>query len=449
MPVGLNAYTLKLASSLARRRARWLVRPPRVEGNVPRMFPGGLRVDGSEEEAAVAAVREVMRSKRLFRYGPSPNPLRPSMARQLEQSFAKRLGVEHALAVNSGTSALVCGLVGLGIGPGDEVIVPGYAWFSVPSAVLAVGAVPVIAEVDETLTLDPADVRLKLSPYTKAIVPVHMRGAPARMDALIELAREHHLRVLEDVAQAAGGSFGGKALGSIGDAGAFSFQMSKLMTAGEGGMVTTSEPEVHRRAAMYHDTAVGPHMGVSGEDWLPGVNLRMSELHAAVLLVQLCRLDGVLADMRAGKARLDAIVHDELTSRGVRFRAVTDPAGDTSLALVFFVPDPASAGRVAAALRNQNVPASRLYNDLRDLPHDIVDLHVYAGWAPLMRRASWTPAGSPWSRHPRAIDYSAEMCPVTLDLLRRAVHVDVSPDLGLEQVAQIGEAIVEVARKHL
>jgi dTDP-4-amino-4,6-dideoxygalactose transaminase len=414
------------------------------------MLPGALRLGEREEEAAVEVVRELMRSKNLFPfYGVSADAVRSSRVRELERAFAKRSGASHAVAVNSGTSALVCGLVGLGIGPGDEVIVPGYTWVSTASAVLTLGAVPVIAEVDDSLTLDPEDVRRKISPYTKAIVPVHMRGAPARMDTLVDLARERGLRVLEDACQAAGGSFRGRALGSIGDAGAFSVQMSKIMTAGEGGLLITSDPALRLRATMYQDSAACPDHGVPLEEWLPGVNLRMSELHAAVLLVQLARLDRIVVDMRARKARLKAIVADELNARGIRFRAIHDPAGDTSIALVFFLPDASRAKQVAKALADENVPASRLWQELEHLPHDHIDLHAYPAWAPIMSRRSWTGDGGPWRHHPREVDYSADMCPVTMDLLRRAIHVDVSPDLSDEQVEQTGAAIVHVVRRQI
>ncbi|MDX6511783.1 MAG: hypothetical protein QOE36_1287, partial [Gaiellaceae bacterium] len=151
-----------------------------MRGSVPRQFPGALRLAEEEEEAVVAAVRDVMRSKRLFRfYGVSPTLRDASKVRELEQAFAARMGTAHALAVNSGTSALVCALVGMEIGPGDEVIVPAYTWVSTASAVIAVGAVPVVAEVDDSLTLDPVDVERKLTPRTKALLPVHMRGNTA------------------------------------------------------------------------------------------------------------------------------------------------------------------------------------------------------------------------------------------------------------------------------
>jgi len=444
----VNARLAGEALRLARRRLRWLVRPPAVKGRVPRMFPGGLRVAEDEEEAAVEAVRDVIRSKRLFRYyGVAPS-LRRSKTRDLETAFARRTGTAHALAVNSGTSALVCALVGLEIGPGDEVIVPAYTWISTATAVLAVGAVPVVAEVDDSLTLDPLDVERKLSPHTKAIVPVHMRGAPARMDALSDLAQARGLRLLEDVAQAAGGSFQRRPLGSIGDAGAFSFQISKIMTAGEGGMVTTDDLTVHRRARMYHDSAAPPNMGVASDEWLPGLNLRMSELHAAVVLVQLGRLEALLSDLRARKRRLRQLLVRRLGDR-VAFRTLTDPEGDTGIALIFFLPDARLTEQVVPRLAAQNVPASRLYQEGKHYPHDYVDLHAYAAWSPLLDKRTWSPGGGPWRAHPREIEYRPDACPVTMELLRRAVHVDVSPELRDEQVEQMASAIGDVVEHSL
>jgi dTDP-4-amino-4,6-dideoxygalactose transaminase len=414
------------------------------------MFPGAMRMEGAEERAAVKAVRELMRARRLSAHTTARHDsLRTSQVGAFEHAFAKRIGVAHAIAVNSGTSALVAGLAALGIGPGDEVIVPAYTWFSTASSVLAVGAVPVFAEIDDSLTLDPGDVAARISPHTRAIVPVHMRGAPARMDALMELARGRDLRVLEDVAQATGASFRGAALGSIGDAGAFSFEMSKILTAGEGGMLTAGDTDVGRRAAMYSDAAAGPHLWISAQEWLPGLNLRMSELQAAVLLVQLGRLDGLLADMRERKAALESAVRGPLQERGVSLRTIHDPDGEAGVALVFFLPDAGKVADVVDALANENVPASRLYNELAGHPHELLDLHALPGWTPILERRSWSAQGGPWRGHPRDVRYSPDDCPATLDLLRRAVHVDVSPDLTPQQVEQIAGAIVDVVGRRI
>ena len=160
---------------------------PAVTSPLPRMYPGGMRIGREEEEA----VLEVLRSKRLFRYyGPTPGP---SKVTELEEAFAAVIGTKHCAAVSSGSAALMCALAGLGVGPGDEVIVPAYTWIASASAVVAMGAVPILAEVDESLTLDPADVRRKISRFTKAIIPVHMRGAPSQMNELMAIAREHNL----------------------------------------------------------------------------------------------------------------------------------------------------------------------------------------------------------------------------------------------------------------
>ena len=176
----------------------------------PPMYPGGMMIDEEEERE----VLDTLRTKRLFRYyGPQAGP---SKVDALEKNFAELMGVRHALAVTSGTAALICGLQGIGVGPGDEVIVPAYTWIASAAAVLAVGAVPVVAEVDESLTLDPADAERKITKYTKAIMPVHMRGAPARMDDILAVARKHGLRVIEDTAQADGASYRGRRLGTLG-----------------------------------------------------------------------------------------------------------------------------------------------------------------------------------------------------------------------------------------
>ena len=220
---------------------------PAITHPLPQMYPGAMRICAEEEEA----VLEVLRSKRLFRYyGPFSDDLKVA---EFERQFAASMRTSHAVAVSSGTAALVCTLAALGIGPGDEVIVPAYTWISSAQAVTAAGAVPKLAEIDQSLTLDVADVERKISVRTKAIMPVHMRGAPSRMDELVALARRRGLKLLEDVAQAVGGSFNGQCLGSIGDVGAFSFQFNKIITCGEGGIAITKDAEIYRRIIMYHD----------------------------------------------------------------------------------------------------------------------------------------------------------------------------------------------------
>ena len=405
---------------------------PVVTSPLPPMYPGGMRIGREEEEA----VLEVLRSKRLFRYyGPTPGP---SKVAELEDAFAAVIGTKNSAAVSSGSAALMCALAGLGVGPGDEVIVPAYTWIASASAVVAMGAVPILAEVDESLTLDPADVRRKISPSTKAIIPVHMRGAPSQMDELMAIAREHNLTVLEDVAQADGGSYHGQRLGSVGDVGAFSLQFNKILTCGEGGMVTTNDDGILRRVLMYNDVVGGQRNNVPDDEILPGINFRMSELQGAVALVQLGRLDELLGDMRQRNAEIKDGIAGVAQQKGVAFRRSNDPDGDTGIALIFFAPTPERATFITEALEAEGVDAFVLYRP------EAVDYHIYAHWSPILGQRTWSANGGPWRWHEGKVDYSPDMCPQTLDLLGRAVHLDVSPDLSDQNVAEIVEAVNKV-----
>ena len=197
---------------------------------------------------------------------------------------------------------MACGLAALGIGPGDEVIVPAYTWIASAAAVLMVGAVPVIAEVDDALTLDPEDTESRITSRTAALLPVHMRGAPCNMDALVNLASQRGLHVLEDAAQACGASYHGKRLGTIGDVGAFSLQFNKILTSGEGGLVTTDDRDRYERALLFHDVAAIMRDDLDVGDNFVGITCRMSELQGAVALAQLGKLEQILSDMRANFA---------------------------------------------------------------------------------------------------------------------------------------------------
>ena len=405
---------------------------PAVRQPLPPMYPGGMRIGKEEEDAVV----EVIRSKRLFRYyGPDAGP---SKVADLEKEFAAHMGAAYSVAVSSGTGALICSLNGIGIGPGDEVIVPAYTWIASASSVFAVGGVPIPAEVDESLTLDAADVERKITAHTKAIMPVHMRGAPCQMDALMAVARKHNLKVVEDSAQADGASFHGRRLGSIGDVGAFSLQFNKIITSGEGGMVITSNQDVWKRAVMFHDVIGGARNGIPEDEVLPGVNFRMTELQGAVALAQLHKLDGLLEQMRERKIMLKSAMADVAQRKGVSFRRENDPAGDAAICLVFFVPEVARAHKVAEALTAEGVGSNVMYTPGHS------DYHVYPYWSPIMNKRTWTPTSGPWRWHEGEVNYSPDMCPRTLELLSRAVHMDVSPDLTNEQVEEVAEALNKV-----
>jgi dTDP-4-amino-4,6-dideoxygalactose transaminase len=304
-----------------------------------------------------------------------------------------------------------------------------------------VGAIPVMAEVDESLTLDPADVERKITPLTRAIMPVHMRGVPADMDPIMALAREHGLAVVEDVAQADGGSYHGRRLGSIGDLGAFSLQFNKIITTGEGGVVTTDDSAKWLRASAFHDpVSVGMGRDISPDDVpsFPGQNYRATEFLGAIGLVQLGRLDGLLARMRARKRRIKAGLQG---IKGMEFRRLNDEDGDTGLCVIMFLPTAETAREVAAALAAENVATWHLY-----LP-DHRDYHVYAHWHQILSKASPTVANFPWGPafYKGNVTYGKDMCPRTLDLLGRALNLDVSPLLTDADVEEIITAVRKVA----
>ncbi|HVA89395.1 MAG TPA: DegT/DnrJ/EryC1/StrS family aminotransferase [Chloroflexota bacterium] len=406
----------------------------------PAMFPGGLEIGDAER----AAVSRVLDSKRLIRfYGPD-DTITYSAVDDFERRFAARMGAPYALGVTSGTAALITGLAALGIGPGDEVIVPAYTFVASPSAVLAVGAIPIITEVDDSLTLDPAAVRANITPYTRAIMPVHMRGVPSQMDELRAIAREHNLAIIEDVAQACGSSYKGTPAGSIGEVGCFSLQMHKIITTGEGGMLVTKDAETLFRSKCFHDSA-SEWRGAAWQDpdpavratfqAFPGMNFRMPEITAAIGNAQLDRLDPLLERMRAHKAVLrEAVVG---TGR-VRLRRLPDARGEAGIALIFFTETPDLAQTVARALVAEGVGA-RVLSVAGE--HD---WHIYACWSDILAKRTWNASGFPFSLARRPIEYREDMCPVTLSLLTRAVHLDVSPRLSEQDVRETAEALEKV-----
>lgn len=407
----------------------------------PPMYPGGLEI-GEEEKAEIL---DVLEHKYLFRYyGPADVP---SKVRRLEVEFAELIGMKYALAVNSCTSALICSLVAVGVGPGDEVIVPGYTFFASCAAIVAAKAIPVIAEVDDSLTLDPDDLERKITPRTKAVIPVHMRGVPCDMDRIMAVARKHNLKVVEDVAQACGGSYKGKRLGSFGDCNAFSLQYHKIITAGEGGMVLTNDQLLYDRAQAYHDTAAcwrPDRFGLpryEGEVF-PGVNFRMSELHGAVALAQLRKLDGLIARMRANKKRIKDQISD---IPGITFRRLNDEAGDTAICLIFFLKDGETTEKFARALSAEGVPAGCIYSE------GVPDWHIYAHWKMIMDKVTATPEGCPYTCHYYTqrggkAEYSPDMCPKTLEYLSRTIHLDIPPQMTEEDCDLTAKAIRKVAK---
>jgi dTDP-4-amino-4,6-dideoxygalactose transaminase len=335
---------------------------------------------------------------------------------RLEDDLRRTIGVEHALAVNSGTSALIAALVGAGIGPGDEVLVPAYTWVSTAAAPLAVGAVPVLVEVDESLTLDPVDLKRKITPNSRAVIPVHMLNLVCDMDAIMTVAAEHGLVVIEDACQAVGVRYRGRRVGSIGHAGVFSFNQHKNIRSGEGGALLTDDRTLFERAAMYHDVGSYERDGFSdgGADLIVGVNLRMPELSAAVLRPQLAALDVQLA--RRGRHRrimADALWRSRFAQRGLRLVPHHDQAAAAGLAVAF-------DDECAAVELGSRRGVQRLADTGR---------HLYPNWRSIHARTPVHPRLDPYAWAEREVDHGPGSCPNTLRILARSCAVELAPEL--------------------
>jgi len=381
-------------------------------------MPGpGMELIGDEEKKELL---EVLASGYLFRYGSMDDPAFKAKVYKLEQEVAKRVGVPYAVAVNSGTTALLVALGGLGVGPGDEVIVPGYTFIASMSSIIYARAIPILAEVDRTLNLDPADVRGKITPRTKAIMVVHMLGNPARLDELKAIADEHKLLLIEDCAQAFGARYKGRAVGSIGDAGTYSFNIFKTITAGDGGMVVTRDEAAYRRFFGLHDQGHSPlRMGVEvGRRPFVGLDFRMTELTAAVLLAQLKKMDHIVAHLHANKHRFKQAIAD---LPGLEFREITDPEGECGTLLTVFLPSETIARQVAQELGTRVVADS--------------GWHVYANMEQILEKRTITPEGCPFTcpyYKGGEAKYWKGMLPQTDALLSRAINISIGvSDAGL------------------
>jgi 8-amino-3,8-dideoxy-alpha-D-manno-octulosonate transaminase len=305
-------------------------------------------------------VNEVLESGILMRYGFDGLRMGKWKSKELEESICKRFGSRYAQLTSSGTSALTTALAALGIGAGDEVIMPCFTFVASFEAVLSVGAIPVLVDIDDTLTLNPEAVWKAITPKTKCVMPVHMCGSMADLDALISICRENRLILLEDACQSIGASYKGKSLGTIGDAGTFSFDFVKTITCGEGGAVLTNNEDVYIKCDGYSDHG-HDHKGVDrGADLHPflGYNFRISELHAAVGLAQIRRLDEFLSIQRRNHSLLKNILSPV---REISFRKIPDPAGDSCTFLTWFLPTEEITKKVVSELKAQNILAGNFY----------------------------------------------------------------------------------------
>jgi 8-amino-3,8-dideoxy-alpha-D-manno-octulosonate transaminase len=397
---------------------------PVREKPLPVMHPGATFFD----EAEVKAVLEVLKAQSPYRfYG--PNFL--NITGKFEAEFRKYIGTTFSLAVTSGTAALHTALRGLEVGEDDEVIIPTYSWVACPSAVVATGAKPVLANVDDSLTLDPDDVERRITNRTKVIMAVHIRGVPCDLDRIVDIAKRYQIFLLEDVAQCCGGSYHGKRLGSIGDAGSFSFQLNKMISAGEGGAIVTNDQTTYERCLMFHDTGT-PYRGLEEKELrysiqpFPGVNYRANEISSAILRVQLSKMDTIIRRIREIKSKIKKGISD---IPGLSFRRIPDPEGEVAVGLVFFTESKDKAILFKEALMAENIrtPSGSypgvVYEPLRN------DGHVFMHWGHLLP----------------GIERVSNQYRQTLDLLSRAVHIDISPLDGEQEINDIIEGIRKVS----
>lgn len=398
-------------------------------------LPYGKGVTALGEEEMKAAL-EVLESRSLFRYY-GPNFLGRTAA--FESALCDRLGTAHAVATSSGTAALRTALAALGIGCGDEVVVPAYTFVATVNAVVVAGAVPVFAEIDSTLGLDPASLEAVISDRTAAVIPVHLENVACDMDPILEICRQRGLAVLEDAAQSMGATYRGKALGTLGDLGIFSLQLEKNVTSGEGGAVVTDDASLYMRAARYQDQGgqfVTSHGGGRGGELAEpfvGENLRMTELAAAIAGAQLTKLDGILAAMRRNKA---LIVDQVGTVDGLERRRIPDPDGDGASSITWFAPSADLAARFVRALIAEGIPSVQMYNGQP----------VYATPSILEKRTA-SGKGGPWNcaEHPCHVEYRMGLCPATEDLAARAFTIGVGAPYDERDCADVASAVVKVA----
>ncbi|MEP9388038.1 DegT/DnrJ/EryC1/StrS family aminotransferase [Mesorhizobium sp. KR9-304] len=381
-------------------------------------------------EEEIEAIARVIRSGKLFRYRDD------SECERFEKRYAKHLDVGEFALGASGTYGLAAGLVGLGIGPGDEVLVPAHTYMATATAVLAVGAIPVIVDIDETITISPDAISDAIGPHTRAIIPVHMWGAACNMDAIMDIADRRGLKVLEDVCQGIGGSYEGRKLGSIGHAGAFSFNFFKNMSGGEGGGIATSDPKVAERARCYIDPCHFYWQGRNDETKpFAGVGARASELLGAMLNVQLDRLDGMIRAMRAEKKKILAGTK-HLDNLGLRASPMNSADHDCATQVMYLLPTEDAAQAFVKAM-----PAVIAGKTGR---------HTFTQWDQvLMHEGAHHTALNPYTLPENKglrLDYKEGMCKGSLEILNCTVMVATSPMHSDEEVAAIIHNIDQAAR---
>ncbi|SDP04769.1 DegT/DnrJ/EryC1/StrS family aminotransferase [Desulforhopalus singaporensis] len=396
----------------------------------------GFEVFGEEEKQQIM---DVLDTGVLFRYEFNEQRQGVFKVKEFEEKFARYCGVGFGQAVTSGTAALKVALMALGVGPGDEVITQGFTFVATWEAILDVGAIPVFTEIDTTLNMDPRDLEQKITDKTKCIIPVHMLGAPARIEEITEIASRHNVYVLEDTAQAAGATIGGRRLGSFGNCGTFSFDAVKTMTTGEGGMVVTDDQHLWQTMSEYHDHGhdhqVNPGgRGGEGRRFI-GFNYRMMELQGAIGLAQLQKLDSMIASQQKHKTRLKeaAAAIDK-----VSFRHLIDEKGDSATFFTFTMQDKDHCRRIGDFLKQQGFGAINFSEN---------SWHYYPQWEHLLEGKTPCESGYPFIGRggKRRIIYDPKALPNSSALLERTLVYPVSVKMEPERLDALCDALKKAA----
>ncbi len=369
----------------------------------------------------------------LFRYY---NPV--SKVEEFERMVRKQIGCKYALGVNSGTSALIAALAAAGVGPGDEVIIPAYTFFASAAAVVAVKAIPVITEIDESLTIDPSEIEKNITNKTRALMPVHMVGMPCAMDRICEIAKENNLLVIEDAAQSFGGKFKGKYLGRWGDIGCTSLNTYKVIGSGEGGLVMTDDEWLYTRAQSYHDSAACWRPDRFAKERRPGElfcgeNYRMNELAGAVAVAQIRKLDWINERTRETYNLLKESITLPSCARWVE---PNDPEGvcGYTLGMLFEKSEQTvKAIRADIGLGGMAAEATR----------GVRDWHVYWNWEHILEKKTVTAEGCPFTcpHAGRLPEYSVDMCPRTKDIMMRLAVISINPGWEKKRAEDFSEKL--------
>ncbi|MFH6604053.1 DegT/DnrJ/EryC1/StrS family aminotransferase [Maribacter algicola] len=336
----------------------------------------GFELFGNQERKQV---NEVLETGVLMRYGFDGMRQDHWKALELENALAARMQVKHAQVVSSGTAALTIALASAGVGAGDEVIMPTFTFVASFEAILAIGAVPILVDIDDTLTLSPVAVKNAITEKTRVVMPVHMCGSMADLGALKAICDTNGLLLLEDACQAIGGTYDGKPLGSYGHLGCFSFDYVKTITCGEGGAIITNNAAFHKNADHYSDHGhdhIDNDRGAEGHPFL-GYNYRISELNAAVGLAQLARLDEFLAIQKKNYSILREALE---TVSGITFRNVPEGGEENYSFLSFFLPTKALAKKTHKELASAGIDGCFYWFDN--------NWHYYRKWEHLTERKS-------------------------------------------------------------